>query len=291
MKKLLAFTLAVLMLLTFSACTQSDDPTMPEPPAEDASDAAPSEDAQPSEEEGAADQLTLEQIKADGKIIMATNAGFPPFEYIKDNAEAGVDVDIAAEIAKDLGVELQVDDMDFNAIIHAVQNGKATFGAAGMTVNEERKQQVDFSIEYVKSAQYVIIAKGSGTTVDSLKEAGVKIGVQEGTTGQFYATGEDIKNDEASEDVLSYENALIAAQDLMNGRVSAVIIDKLPAESIVAANPDKLELIPEALTEESYAICVKKGNTELLDAINATLTRLIEEGKIDEFVINHTAAQ
>ena len=231
----------------------------------------------------------VDAIKAKGKIVMATNAAFPPFEYIQDNVVAGVDADIAAEIAKDLGVELQIDDMDFNAIIPAIKGGQADFGAAGMTIKEDRKTQVDFSIEYVKSAQYVIIVKGSGVTVDQLAGAGVKIGVQEGTTGQFYATDE-IKKDEATPDVLAYKNALVAAQDLMNGKCQAVIIDKLPAQSIVAANADKLELIPDPLTEESYAIAVNKGSTDLVAAIDATLNRLISEGKIDEYVVKHAGA-
>lgn len=247
-------------------------------PASDASTAAP-----------AAGTPNVDAIKAKGKIVMATNAAFPPFEYLENNVISGVDADIAAEIAKDLGVELEITDLDFNAIIPAIKNGQADFGAAGMTINDERKTQVDFSIEYVKSSQYVVIVKGSGTTVESLKEAGVKIGVQEGTTGQFYSADE-IKGDEASPDVLAYKNALVAAQDLMNGKCTAVIIDELPAKSIVAANPDKLELIPDKLTEESYAIAIKKGNTDLVAAIDATLTRLMAEGKVDEFVIKHAGA-
>lgn len=230
---------------------------------------------------------TLNQIKKDGKLIMATNAAFPPFEYIEGNTPAGVDVDIAAEIAKDLGVELEVSDMDFNAIIPAIQAGKASLGAAGMTVTDERKQQIDFSDEYVKSAQYVIIAKGSGLTVDSLAEAGVVIGVQEGTTGDFYAT-DDIKGDPNTEEVARYKNAIVASQDLMNGKCSAVIIDEMPAKSIVAANPDQLELLPDVLTEESYAIAVKKGDTAFLEQVNKTIARLKSEGKIDEFLIKHT---
>jgi ABC-type amino acid transport substrate-binding protein len=230
---------------------------------------------------------TLAQIKKDGKLVMATNAAFPPFEYIAGNEPAGVDVDIAAEIAKDLGVTLEVSDMDFNAIIPAVQAGKASLGAAGMTVTDERKQQIDFSDEYVKSAQYVIIMKGSGITADSLGEAGVIIGVQEGTTGDFYAT-DDIKGDPNTEEVARYKNAIVASQDLMNGKCSAVIIDEMPAKSIVAANPDKLELLPDVLTEESYAIAVKKGDTAFLEQVNKTIARLKSEGKIDEFLIQHT---
>ncbi|MCI8623476.1 MAG: amino acid ABC transporter substrate-binding protein [Provencibacterium sp.] len=230
---------------------------------------------------------TIDQIKKEGKLVMATNAAFPPFEYIEGNEPVGVDVDIAAEIAKDLGVTLEVSDMDFNAIIPAVQAGKASLGAAGMTVTDERKQQIDFSDEYVKSAQYVIVMKGSGVTVDSLSEAGIVIGVQEGTTGDFYATDE-IKGDPNTEEVARYKNAIVASQDLMNGKCSAVIIDEMPAKSIVEANADTLELLPDVLTEESYAIAVKKGDAAFLEQVNKTIARLKSEGKIDEFLIKHT---
>lgn len=230
----------------------------------------------------------IDKIKEKGKLVMATNAAFPPFEYIKDNQVVGVDVDIASEIAKDLGVELQIEDMEFNGIIAALQAGKADIGVAGITIREDRKEQVDFSNEYVSSAQYVIIVKGSGTTVESLKEKGVKIGAQEGTTGYNYSV-DDIKGDPNTEDVAAYKNALVAAQDLMNGKCAAVIIDELPAKNIVAANPDKLELLAEPLTNENYAIAVKKDSADLVDAINQTIERLKSEGKIDTFVLNHTA--
>lgn len=232
----------------------------------------------------------LDRIKKEGKLTMGTNAQFPPFEYISNGAAAGVDVDIATEIAKDLGVELVVQDMEFTAALNGVQGGKIDMAVAGITVTEERKKSMDFSEDYVLSSQYVIIAKGSGVTVDALKEKGVKVGVQSGTTGDLYVSGADIKNDENSEDILRYKNALVASQDLMNGKCSAVIIDKLPAQSIVEANPEKLELLPDLLTEESYAIAIKKGEAELLSAVNTTIRRLKAEGKIDAFLLSHAGA-
>ena len=226
---------------------------------------------------------TLDQIKEDGKIIMGTNAAFPPFEYTEGEQIVGVDAEIAAEIAKDLGVELEIKNMDFDSIIPSVTTGKIAFGAAGMTVNEERQKNVDFSIKYVTSSQYVILPEDSDITSPDQLE-GKKIGVQTGTTGDLYATDEI-----EGATVNPYKNALDAAMDLKSGKVDAVIIDKLPAETIVKQN-DGLKLLEEPLTEEEYAICVGKGNEELLNAINGTLQRLIDEGKIDEYLEEHNSA-
>lgn len=294
MKKILTAILCATLALSFAACTTSaptpqssapaaSTPASSEPapassqPASDSSSAAPAEGG------------AIAKIKAAGKLVMGTNAAFPPFEYIAQNEPAGVDIDIAAEVAKDLGVELQVEDMDFNGIIPALQSGKIDIGAAGMTVTEERKKEVSFSENYVTSAQYVIVVKGAGTTVESLKEKGVIIGVQEGTTGDMYAT-DTIKADPNTEDVARFANAIVASQDLMNGKCAAVIIDEMPAKSIVAQNPDKLELLPDSLTEEEYAIAINPDNADLLEAVNATVAKLKSEGKIDEFLIKHTGS-
>lgn len=284
MKKMIAILLAAAMATAFTACSSGSGSSSS---AAESTGSAASESTESAQSSEAAGESALDKIKESGKLIMATNAAFPPFEYISNNEPAGVDVDIANEIAKDLGVELQVDDMDFNAIVPAIQAGKADIGAAGMTITEERQKEVDFSEEYVKSSQYVIIASGSGVTVESLKDAGVIIGVQEGTTGDFYAT-DDIKGDPNTEEVARYKNAIVAAQDLINGKCNAVIIDEMTAKNIVEENAGKLELLPEVLTEESYAIAVPKGDTALLEAVNQTIARLKSEGKIDEFVLTHT---
>lgn len=296
MKKILSAIFAATLCVSLAACggttapsssaassTESASSAVSSEGSSDASSAASSEGSSAAAAGGA-----VEKIKAAGKLVMGTNAAFPPFEYIKDNVPAGVDVDIAAEVAKDLGVELVVEDMDFNGIIPALQSGKVDIGAAGMTITEERKKEVNFSNNYVKSAQYVIIVKGSGTTVDALKEKGAIIGVQEATTGDIFATDE-IKADPNTEEVARYANAIVAAQDLINGKCSAVIIDEMPAKNIVAANPDKLELLGDPLTEEDYAIAIHKDNADLLEAVNATIKRLQDEGKIEEFLIAHTA--
>lgn len=270
MKKLIALSMALALSVSLAACGTSKQESASSAPAADAA----SEQTQ---------QTTggLDQIKEKGEIVMLTNATFPPFEYIgADGAVAGVDADVAAEIAKDLGVELKIVDMNFDLLIDSVKADKGDFAAAGMTINPERAGQVDFSIEYVKSAQYLVVKKGSTVSADALD--GLTIAVQESTTGDFYATDEV-----AAKEVLRFKNATETGAALKAGKCDAIIIDKLPAEAIAANSSGELAVLPDSLTEESYAFAVKKGNTALLEAINATMQRLIDEGKIDEFVTKH----
>ncbi len=236
----------------------------------------------------------VDDIQASGEIVMLTNAGFPPFEYVDGIEPMGVDVDIANEIAKDLGVSLKVVDMDFDGLIAEMNAGRGDFVAAGMSITEERKKSVDFTIEYVKSSQYMIVKKGSPIAViDDLK--GKKIGVQIGTTGDYLMTDaielEDGALHNSGAEVKGYKTALEAAMDLNAGRLDAVVVDMHPANAIAAKNAD-LEVAPQAISdEEAYAIAVSKGNKTLLDAINATLTRLMSEGKIETFLIKHTTGE
>lgn len=252
----------------------------------------------------AASNQSVDAIKKAGKITMATNAEFPPFEYLKDNQPSGVDVDIANELAKDLGVELEIVDGAFDAVIPSVQSGKVSFGAAGLSITPERQEQVDFSVEYVTSVQYIILPQDSEIkTVEDL--AGKRIGVQLGTTGDMLIseeingkededTGEHIKGvlEGTGAEIVQAKNAIDATQDLVNGRLDAVVIDKLPAESISAQQPTTkaIELVyaDGSNAEDHYAFCVAKGNDSLLEAINNTLQRLMDEGKIDEFIVNHS---
>lgn len=224
-------------------------------------------------------------------IKMVTNAEFAPFEYFEGEKIVGVDVEIANEIAKDLGKELVIEHIDFSSVVPSVQTGKADFGAAGITITPERMEEVDFSIPYVESIQHVIYIKGQ--EINSLEELkGKKIGVQLGTTGDITITDSinlddgDLYNSGA--EVKTYKSGLEAAQDLIAGRIDAVVIDKLPAEEIVKNNSDSIESKILGDISESYAICVKKGNKELLDKINKTLERLISEGKIEEYISNHS---
>lgn len=226
-----------------------------------------------------------------GKIKMVTNAEFPPFEYFEGENIVGVDIDIAKEIAKDLGKELEVEHIDFSSVVPSVQTGKADFAAAGITITPERLEEVDFSIPYVESIQHVIYLKGQ--EISSLEELkGKKIGVQLGTTGDISISDninlEDGELYNSGAEVVQYKSPLEAAQDLIAGRIDAVVIDKLPAEEIVKNNSDKIESKILGDISEAYGIAVEKGNEELLASINKTLERLISEGKIEEFINNHS---
>lgn len=223
-------------------------------------------------------------------IIMYTNAEFAPFEYFEGENIVGVDVDIANEIAKDLGKELLVEHIDFDGIVPSIKSGKADFGAAGMTITEERQEDVDFSIGYVESIQNIIY-KNDAVFTEMEELEGKKIGVQLGTTGDLKMSDAiDLEDGElygTGAVVNRYASVIEAAQDLLAGRLDVVVGDQLPAEQIVNNNSE-LGTVEFGDISESYGIAVQKGNKELLDAINATLTRLLEEGKIEEYIENHT---
>lgn len=244
---------------------------------------------------------SVSAIKESGKIVMYTEASFMPWEYTNGDDVMGVDVEIALAIAEELGVELEVKNVKFDTIVAAVQTGKAAFGAAGMTVTDERKESVDFSIEYYTSMQYVITKDGvSYTSLADL--AGKKVGVQLGTTGDFLISdaingweedGEHVAGDLEGKgtELKQYASPLEAAQDLINGKIDAVVVDKLPAENIVANNEGIVcEKIADA-EPESYGICVAKGNEELLEVINKVLKEMIDEGLIEQYVIAHSAQE
>lgn len=227
------------------------------------------------------DTPNIDLIKSKEKIVMLTNSEFPPFEYIGNAGRIeGIDVDVANEIAHDLGVDLEIVDMNFDFLIDSIKSNKGDFVAAGLTITPERQEQVLFSTQYVTSSQYMIIKKGSTLTPDNLKDS--TIAVQEATKGDFYAT-----DDLECENILRFNGAIEASQALISGKCDAVILDELPARGIVEANQDVIDLFPTALTSESYAFAVQKDKTDLCNAINNTLKRLIDEGKINEFILNH----
>lgn len=214
------------------------------------------------------------------ELIMATEAGFAPYEYYSGDEIVGIDPDIAAEVAKEMGKTLKIVNMDFDAIPGAVAAGKADFGAAGMSITEERKEVVDFTIEYATSKQVIIVLADSGyKSADDL--VGKTIAVQEGTVADF-STEEFI--DGIS--ILPSKKYFEAVSNLTTGRADAIVLDALPAEELVKT-ADNLAILPDELFTDRYAFCVKKGNTKLLDAINKVMQRLIDEGKIDEFTMNH----
>ena len=212
-----------------------------------------------------------------GKLTMATNATFPPYEMTTDSGEIeGIDVDTAKAIAEKLGLELQVDDMEFDAALLSVQQGKADLVMAGVTVTDERKAVMDFSDSYATGIQSIIVPNDSDiASPDDL--AGKKIGTQRGTTGYIYCS------DDFGEDaVVAYDSGLTAVQALNNGQVDAVVIDNAPATEYVAANPG-LKVLDTSYAEEDYAIGMAKGSA-LEDAVNKALEELKADGTLQAIV-------
>lgn len=213
---------------------------------------------------------------------MATNAEFPPYEFHEGDDVVGIDADIARAIGEEMGMEVKIEDMAFDSIIPAVTSGKADFGAAGMTVTEDRKKNVDFTDTYATATQVIIVKEGSDIAgPDDL--TGKKIGVQLGTTGDIYA--DDIEDAE----VERYNKGFEAVQALTQDKIDAVVIDGEPAKEFVA-EADGLKILDEAFTEEEYAIAVAKDNDDLLKKMNEALASLKESGKIDEIVAKYISA-
>ena len=278
MKKVFALALTVLMVMSmFAGCGSSNTTkttTATEAPA--ATAAAETTAA----ETAAAELNTIES----GKLIMSTNAAFPPYEMVADDGSfEGIDVEVADAIAKKLGLELEVDDMDFDAALLAVQQNKSDIVMAGVTVTEDRKLVMNFSDSYATGVQVVIVKEGSDVTLDNLGEK--MIGTQRGTTGYIY-TSDDYGDDH----VTAYDNGASAVQALINGQVDCVVIDSAPAEAFVAANPGLTILDTEYVTE-NYAIGVNKDNTALLDAINQALAELTADGTIQAIVDKYITAE
>ena len=219
-----------------------------------------------------------------GKLTMATNATFPPYEMTTDSGDIeGIDVDTAKAIAEKLGLELQVDDMEFDAALLSVQQGKADIAMAGITVTDERKAVMAFSDSYATGIQSIIVPEGSDiASPDDL--AGKKIGTQRGTTGYIYCT-----DDFGEDSVVAYDNGLTAVQALNNGQVDAVVIDNAPAKEYVAANPG-LKVLETSYAEEDYAIGMNKDNTALVEAVNAALEELKADGTLQSIVDKYITA-
>lgn len=217
----------------------------------------------------------------ENEIIMVTEAGFAPYEYYENGEIVGVDVAIAEEIAKELGKKLVVKNIDFDSIVSELKSGKADFAAAGMSITEERKKQVDFTIEYVTSNQVVVVKKDSSLN-DITQLDGKRIAVQLGTVGDSYVT-ENYKNSEINRQ----KKFLVAAEAVKNNKADCIVMDQIPAQQLVNQNPE-LKILDGILFKDSYGMAVKKGNTELLDTMNTVLQRLIDEGKIEEYIIEYS---
>ncbi len=214
-------------------------------------------------------------------LTMGTNASFPPYEYYEDGKVVGIDAEIAAAIAEKLGMELEIEDMEFKAIIPAVSTGKIDFGMAGMTVTDERKQSVNFSETYATGIQAIIVKEDSEiTSADDLGAEGAtwKIGVQDATTGDIYCT-DDFGEDRVSKFPVGAD----AVEALKTGKVDCVIIDNEPAKAYVSMN-EGLKILDTEYVTEDYAIAVKLENTELLEKINKALEELIADGSVQQIL-------
>ncbi len=310
MKKILALTVCVLMACAFmascsaqpapSAAPASEAPAATEAPASEApasetpaatQDPAgvPSTLPELSEESAIPDAAVatgggLQKIKDAGKLIMMTNATFPPYEYLNGADVAGADVDIAQMVADEIGVELEVVDMDFDGLPIALQNGKGDLVAAGMTITPERQEAVDFSIPYTDATQLIIVNKDDPKVSGPDDFEGKTIGVQLGTTGDIYIQYEI--EDGANITVKQYKSNMDAAMDLINGKLDAIVLDEMPAKSIMSAN-DSLAVIEEPFTEEQYAMAVAKGNTELLQVVDQVLMKLVENKQVQPLIEQH----
>ena len=234
--------------------------------------------------------LTAVSALAD-TLVMCTNASFPPYEYVEGDKVVGIDADIAAAICEKLGYDLQIDDMEFDSLIAAVQSGKADFAMAGMTVTEERQQMINFSDSYATGIQSVIVKEDSDiTSVDDLFADGANhtVGVQLSTTGDIYTTG-DIE-EAGLGTVQRFPNGNEAVMALVNGKIDCVVIDNEPAKAYVAANPG-LKVLDSSYAVEDYAAAIAKDNTELLEKFNAALAELKADGTIDAIIAKYISAE
>lgn len=244
----------------------------------------------------------VDDIKAAGKITMATESGFPPFESKDGNEYVGIDIEIAKAIAKELGVELEVKDMQFDAVVTSVQKGQADLAIAALTINEERAQAINFSDDYFGASQYVVVAK-TDTTFDActtkeevdniLKgfESGTKIAAQSGTTGYYYVKGSDAFEFEgfANLTAVGLETPAMGATGVVNGQYKALIVDDEVAAQVAKAN-DGVKVIEISLNSEKYGIGVNKDAPELLKVVNKVLKDLKDSGELQKIIAKYSAA-
>ena len=292
-KKIVSVMLTVAMAATLLAgCGSSSEAT--DTAAEETTEAADetAEDAEAADEtadaaedteavaEDAAEVTTVEP----GILTMGTNAAFPPYEYKDGDTIVGIDAEIAQALADKLGLQLEIVDMDFSSLITSIQSGKIDISLAGMTVTEERKQNVDFTDSYATGVQSIIVKEGSDIqSVDDLE--GKLIGVQEGTTGHLYCS-----DDYGEENVIAYTNGATAVQALLQDKVDCVVIDQQPAKAFVEAN-EGLKILDTEYVTEDYAAAVSKDNPALTAALNTALQELKDDGTIQGILDKYIKAE
>lgn len=265
MKKFLAIALAAILVFALAACAGNK-----------------ASDGNATNGNATAGNATSGDAK--GVLTLATNAEFPPYEYYEGDKVVGIDVEIANLIAEKLGMELEVVDIAFESIITGVQTGKYDMGMAGLTVDPDRLQKVNFSTSYATGVQSVIVKDGGSIeSIDDLE--GKLIGVQTATTGDIYAS-----DDYGDENVIKYDNGAAAVQALIAGKVDCVIIDNEPAKSYVAAN-EGLKVLETSYAVEDYAICFAKENTELQNKVDTALKELIDNGSVKSIIDKYIPAE
>ncbi|MFC2282867.1 MAG: transporter substrate-binding domain-containing protein [Lachnoanaerobaculum saburreum] len=273
-KKILTIVLVGLMAASLAACGKANETQTSNAASESASDGKAE-----SKSDGTAQIKTVEA----GKLTLATNAEFPPYEYHDGDKIVGIDMDIADAIAKKLGLEVQIEDIAFDSVILEVTSGKADIGLAGISATDERKQSVDFSDTYTTSKQLIIV-KDDSAIKGSKDLEGKTVGVQTGTTGDILAS--DIKDVKPER----YDKGMDAVQALSQGKVDAVIIDSEVAKKFVEETSG-LKVLDEAFADENYAIAIKKGNKKLLDSVNKALSELKSDGTIDSIIAKYIKAE
>lgn len=252
MKKLVSALLVAATMLSFAACGKTND-----------------------------ESKNNDSAATSGKLIMATEAGFAPYEYLDGNKVVGVDVDIANAIAKDMGKEIEIQNITFDGALLAVQQGKVDMAIAGISVDEDRQEAMDFSVTYATSDLIMVVKNDSTIKGSADIKNDTKAGFQTGTTGQSYV------EDELKCEPKAYTKYAQAAEDLANGKIDCIIMDKIVAEAMVKEHSN-FTILSEVLEKDEFAIAVKKGNKELLDKINPIIEKLIKDGKVDEFTLKHT---
>ena len=293
MKKLLCVALGAAMSFSLLASCSGGSSSTPAPETTTPAETAPAETT-PAETAAAGDLSSA--LIEEGKLIMSTNAQFPPYELVADGEGfngtgfEGIDIEIAAALADKLGLELVIDDMEFDSALLAVQNNAADMMLAGLSYSTDRDEVMDFSDSYATGVQVVIVKEGSDVTMDNLGD--YMIGTQRGTTGYIYASDTPENGGYGEDHVIGYDNGATAVQELINGTIDAVIIDQAPAEEYVAANADAgLTILPGAWVEEQYCLAVDDGNTVLLDALNTALNELIDDGTVQAIIDKYITAE
>ena len=287
-KKIVSVMLCAAMATTVLAGCGSSNTASTDAAAEETTEnveaEATKEEAEDAEAaEGATDAAEVTTVEP-GVLTMGTNATFPPYEYKDGDDVVGIDAEIAQALADKLGLQLEIVDMDFDSLVASVQSGKIDMSLAGMTVTEERKQNVDFTDSYATGVQVIIVKEDSDiASADDLE--GKLIGVQQGTTGHLYCS-----DDFGEDNVIPYANGATAVQALLQGKVDCVVIDQEPAKAFVEAN-EGLKILETAYTTEDYAAAVSKDNPALTAALNSALQELKDDGTIQGILDKYIKAE